>query len=421
MAWKFLPILFVTLAPAWARAAAPPEDAAVLYKQALAAEQAGNLVQAIAGFKSALRADSTLSQAYLELGRCYEQLGWRRQALEYLHDYLDSGAQDPRASAEYESLTAQAERIGIFRDGGDADLLASDRGFNLQADLGYGWGFNQYNFGRRYNRDSNSNPFTYTYNAGEGIFLNLEGLYSFSPNFALGLSLDPILGGSSGSESITYAGLTYTADSSSMRESSYPILVNLHAQARLGPNVKLGCFIGAGLSVNQPYIETATDVSQAPLGTSYTATSTSTLRYQRNMGLGPAAAGGFSLEFLLRPQLTLYLKGSLLLAQAYPTSASYSESVVDNATGKVVATYTDNDTYVASPPKTQLVDAGAGVTGPAGTTTYTYDNGPTQYVDTVVAGATPSETFTESNVLPNNQDGITFKVVAASAGLRWEF
>jgi hypothetical protein len=139
------------------------------------------------------------------------------------------------------------------------------------------------------------------------------------------------------------------------------------------------------------------------------------VRYQRNLDAGLALSGGLGLEFLMTPHFSFFLRGSMVLAQMAPSSATYS-SVTTDSNGAVVASGSATNSYVASPPKTQAVDPVSTTSG--GTTTTTYDNGPTQYTEVVTAG---SDTFTETNILATDSDLVSFKILAATVGLRWEF
>jgi hypothetical protein len=400
-------------APVTSPVAAPPSTAAELARGA-ALEKTQHYAAAAEAYRSALAADPDSPEAEAGLGRCLAAEGWNLEALGHLNAALDEGLRDSATTALAESLTAQGEELGVL-DADDAALVPVGGPWGLELEGGYGWGLNASTFGRRYNRDGNATPFTYDYNIGEGVLARAGLSADFSPGWGFGLSTLPLLEGTSGSESITYAGVSTTTDTTNLSLGLVPVLADVHTRVRLARNLFLKASFGAGAAFAQPYKETSTDAVIYPGGSQ-----TTTVQYQRSYAPGPAFDGSVALHFQATRSCLLFLRTGLTWAQVQPTSATYFSRTY-NASGRLVAESTVNDSYVSSPPKTQAVDATTTVSG--STTTYTYDNGPTQYTEVVQPGSDTvvADTFTESNVLGVSSGLLSYKVLSLSAGLRWEF
>jgi len=424
-------ILAVAAALAWpaglladGQAAEAPGDGAdadFCYRTGLSLERKGDLAQAARWLQSALAEDPTLEPARLELAHCFAGLGWKDEALDQLRAYLDSGGPDASAAALASSLTREGGALGAFEAQGEPAPLEAAGPFSLGLELGYGWGFNSGSIGHRYNANANANSFAYAYDIGEGAAAALEADWSFTPSIALGLSVSPLLTGLSEAETVSYPTLgTSIRDSTTATQQAYPLLLKLRVRSRLGPRARISAFIGGGVTLASPYVESSTDVETAPA-----ATLTSTVRYEADQTPGIAAAGGLGLELLLSGSCTAFLQASLTLAQVWASGATYSDSTT-NAAGQVVGRAVDTDSYSASPPRTQSVDStsSTAVSGGITTVTTTYDNGPTRYTDAVStngSGAVVGENFSETNVLPEASASTSYRVLAATVGLRWAF
>jgi hypothetical protein len=393
-------------------------DAEALFQKGMTLELAHRYQDAVLDYQAALAEDPDLTEAELGQGRCYYLLGWKDQALIHLRTYLDNGGKDPDMESLAASIEAQRRRL----DGlGTQATLAAAGPWALQGELGYGWGLGEDSFGHRYNRENNANAFSYGYSPGEGLAYGVEPLYAINPNLAVGVSFLPLDIDTNGTATDTQ-GATSTVDNTQAREWALPILLNVHTSARLGPGLKLTCFGGVGGVFSRPYVETATD-SITTATTTYTQNSS----YQRNVEADLAFRGGLGLEWLLNAHCGFFLNASLLLARLPATSISYSSTTLNSA-GQVVGTSTSTSTFSSDPPATQAIALPSiPTTGTAGSShTYTYDNGPTQWTSVVNYNSsgnleTYKTDFNETNVLPDSDDVTNFKVLAATAGLRWDF
>jgi hypothetical protein len=392
-------------------------------QKGLALERDKRYPEAVQAYRAALEADPDLAKAERQLGRCYGLLGWKDQALEHLQAYLDSGEEDPQAAAYVDGLLAQQAAFGTLPEG---PALAVAGPFSLRGDLGWGWGLSSSDFGHRFNRTNNSNPFTYTYEPGQGLAWTLEPLLELSPALALGLSCSSLYLDDTGGATDTSAGTT-TTDSTNARELAVPVLLTVHARARLARHLLLECFAGAGGIFTQPFVETSTDTITTGASETF-----QTVRYQRDIAPDLAFRGGISLDWILSPTCRIFAQASFLQARQPAESVMYS-STITNAKGAVVYSATDSSTYVVDPPSAQSVappsvpatiSSGLPAAGQVKKVAYSYDNGPTQWTEVVTydhQGAQTDAVFTEDNVLGSTVNGDTVKVLAATAGLAWSF
>lgn len=403
--------------------ASQDSDAEALYQKGLAFEKAKHFEEALDAFQSALDADGSLEKADREMGLCYYQLGWRDQALIHLQDYLASGIDDPQSLAFMDSLQDQQDKIAALEG---AYGLALAGPFSLQAEIGYGFGFNEATYGHRFNRENNANPFSYDYSVGQGFTYALEPLLEVNPNLALGVAIMPVLTRASGSSSNTLAGATET-DSTRVESLAIPVILTLHTRVTLAPGLKVSCFAGVGGVYSQPYVETASDTISD--GASNT---TEAIRYQRDYSPNLAFRGGFTLDWILAAHFSAFLDCSVLLAHLAATSVNYS-AIVYNSKGQEIGSSTASDSFNADPPASlgtsaPIIPKSIPASSSPSSATYTYNDGPTEWTSTVTYSAAGAldpyrETFSETNVIStaNGDNDINIKVLAATAGLRWEF
>jgi hypothetical protein len=411
-----------------AEAAAP--DSALTLK-GIALEKAGKPAEAVGVYRKALEEDSDQSDAELGLGRCLWVLGWKSQALDQLKAYTDEDGVDADLKAQVQSSLDRAAkaRAALGLDLPEPGPTWADWRVDLEAS--YGWSLNQAEYGHRFNREGDANPFTYDLNPGQGATGGLELSYRIAPELAVGLSFLPlwIAGSGTSANTATVADPktgqsveVTTEDQTSVHQFSLPVLLNVHTGARLGSRFKLGCFAGAGAILAQPCVENSVSSYTDSSGTY-----TETTRYQRDMNSDLVFRGGAGLEWLLSAHGTLFVHASFLVAHETAEGASYS-STLTNGQGKVVGSSTATVVYSDSPPATQAVDA---PTIPDKSTanssqTFSYDDGPTQWNETVHYGSAgylqPQQTqFSETEILSDTADGLTYRVLSLDAGLRWEF
>lgn len=290
----------------------------------------------------------------------------------------------------------------------------------LEASVGYGWGGTNGNFGHNYNENNNGNSFVYSYSIGEGFSYDLEALYKINPYLSVGLAVDPMVTDTSASETL-YESITQTANSTRVQSMAVPLTVNLHTHVPVGPHLELSTFVGLGAAFAQPYKETATQVEQDPAGTF-----TTTSHYQRDLSDAMAFKAGLGAEYHLSDHWTCFFRGSMLLAHLPAESANFYSTTVD-ASGNQVGSVEANTTYMVSPPPaiTTTPTTTTVTNGPNDHTfTDTYDDGQMQYTQVrhVVNGTLVSKDFRENLlVATGGSDELNYKVLAATAGIRWEF
>jgi Tetratricopeptide repeat len=387
-----------------------------LYDEGVKLEQGQDFEAAAAKYQEALDTDDSFTKSFRELGRCDLKLGWKDQALKNLQAYLDSGADDADVKKLVDFLQAQGGKLGALPE--TAEDPAGP--WALEASVGYGWGGTTSNYGHNYNENNNGNSFVYSYAIGEGISYDLEALYKVNPYLSVGLAVDPMLTDTSASETL-YESITQTANSTRVQSMAIPLTFNLHTHVPVGPKLELTTFAGVGAAFAQPYKETGTQVEQDSDGTF-----TTTSHYQRDLSDAMAFKAGLGAEYHLSDHLTCFFRGSMLLAHLPAESANFYSTTVD-ASGNQVASVEANTTYMASPPPviTTTATTTSVTNGPNDHTfTDTYDDGQMQYTQVrhVVNGTLVSRDFRENLlVATGGSDELNYKVLAATAGIRWEF